>query len=78
MLAGVLLGIDMVLWSEAIFSVGAGVATALVNVQVVLVPLAGLLWFGERPSRLFWLSIPVMPAGDGTRRRTGGRRCRGQ
>ncbi|EMD26812.1 DMT family transporter [Amycolatopsis azurea] len=62
-LAGVLLGIDMVLWSEAIFSVGAGVATALVNVQVVLVPLAGLLWFGERPSRLFWLSIPVMLAG---------------
>ncbi|MFK0251578.1 DMT family transporter [Amycolatopsis azurea] len=62
-LAGVLLGIDMVLWSEAIFSVGAGVATALVNVQVILVPLAGLLWFGERPSRLFWLSIPVMLAG---------------
>src|SRR5690349_18651036 len=62
-LAGVLLGIDMVLWSEAILSVGAGVATALVNVQVVLVPLAGLLWFGERPSRLFWLSIPVMLAG---------------
>ncbi|MFD5243964.1 DMT family transporter [Amycolatopsis sp. NPDC058340] len=62
-LAGVLLGIDMVLWSEAILSVGAGVATALVNVQVVLVPLAGLLWFGERPPRAFWLSIPVMLAG---------------
>ncbi|WP_410651228.1 DMT family transporter [Amycolatopsis sp. cmx-4-54] len=62
-LAGVLLGVDMVLWSEAILAVGAGVATALVNVQVVLVPLAGLLWFGERPSRSFWLSIPVMLAG---------------
>lgn len=62
-LAGVLLGIDMVLWSEAILSVGAGVATALVNIQVVLVPLAGLLWFGERPSRFFWLSIPLMLAG---------------
>ncbi|MFE6610399.1 DMT family transporter [Amycolatopsis sp. NPDC057786] len=62
-LAGVLLGVDMVLWSEAILSVGAGVATALVNVQVVLVPLAGLLWFGERPPRSFWLSIPVMLAG---------------
>ncbi|RSN06942.1 EamA/RhaT family transporter [Streptomyces sp. WAC 05977] len=62
-LAGVLLGVDMVLWSEAILSVGAGVATALVNVQVVLVPLAGLLWFGERPPRAFWLSIPVMLAG---------------
>ncbi|ONF70771.1 DMT family transporter [Amycolatopsis keratiniphila] len=62
-LAGVLLGIDMVLWSEAILSVGAGVATALVNVQVVLVPLAGLRWFGERPPRAFWLSIPVMLAG---------------
>ncbi|ANN18751.1 hypothetical protein SD37_26090 [Amycolatopsis orientalis] len=63
LLAGVLLGIDMVLWSEAILAVGAGVATALVNVQVVLVPLAGLLWFGERPSRFFWLSIPLMLAG---------------
>ncbi|MEV6910853.1 DMT family transporter [Amycolatopsis sp. NPDC051071] len=62
-LAGVLLGIDMVLWSEAILSVGAGVATALVNIQVVLVPLAGLLWFGERPSRFFWMSIPLMLAG---------------
>ncbi|EME61734.1 DMT family transporter [Amycolatopsis decaplanina] len=62
-LAGVLFGVDMVLWSEAILSVGAGVATALVNVQVILVPLAGLLWFGERPPRSFWLSVPVMLAG---------------
>ena len=41
--------IDLILWHHSIGDVGAGLATVLANVQVVLVPLvawAVLIWFG--------------------------------
>ncbi|WP_262402439.1 EamA family transporter [Actinomadura sp. CNU-125] len=50
-LAGVLLGVDLVLWGASIGLVGAGIATVLVNVQVVVVPLLAAAVFRERPSR---------------------------
>ncbi|MGI5499321.1 EamA family transporter [Lentzea sp. CA-135723] len=48
LLAGAFLGVDMVLWTKSILAVGAGVATVLVHVQVVAVPLACLMLYGER------------------------------
>ncbi|MFC7302625.1 DMT family transporter [Streptomyces monticola] len=61
--AGVCFAGDMVLWTQAIREVGAGLSTVLVNIQVVLVPL--LAWLVDRepvPRRfLFWL--PVLVAG---------------
>ncbi|MES9539713.1 MULTISPECIES: DMT family transporter [unclassified Actinomadura] len=62
-LAGVLLGADFVLWGASIDGVGAGIATVLVNVQVVVVPLLALAVFGERPSRAFAPAVPVMLTG---------------
>ncbi len=64
-LAGVFLGLDMVLWTESILTVGSGIATVLVNVQVVVVPLASLMVFGERVRRSFWLLAPVLLGGVG-------------
>jgi drug/metabolite transporter (DMT)-like permease len=64
-LAGVFLGLDMVLWTVSIHAVGPGIATVLVNVQVVVVPLASLVAFGERVRRSFWLLAPVLLAGVG-------------
>ncbi len=61
--AGLLLGADLVLWGAAIEGVGAGIATVLVNVQVVVVPLLALAAFRERPSRAFAAALPVMLAG---------------
>ncbi|TDD88030.1 DMT family transporter [Actinomadura rubrisoli] len=61
--AGLLLGVDLVLWGASIGEVGAGIATVLVNVQVVVVPLLALAAFGERPSRAFAMAVPVMLGG---------------
>ncbi|WP_307802011.1 DMT family transporter [Actinomadura violacea] len=61
--AGLLLGADLVLWGASIERVGAGIATVLVNVQVVVVPLLAFAVSGERPSRRFAFAVPVMLAG---------------
>ncbi len=65
LLAGVFLGLDMVLWTESVLTVGAGIATVLVNVQVVVVPAISLLLFGERLPRAFWPLVPVLLGGVG-------------
>lgn len=61
--AGGLLAVDLVLWSRAIGYVGAGLATVLANLQVLLV--AGLAWWllSERPSRSLLAAVPVMVVG---------------
>jgi drug/metabolite transporter (DMT)-like permease len=61
--AGVLLSVDLVVWSHSISAVGAGLATVLGNLQVVL--LAGLAWviLGERPRRSLVLALPLLLGG---------------
>jgi len=61
--AGVLLAFDLVVWSHSIAAVGAGLATVLGNLQVVI--LAGLAWFvlGERPRRSLVLALPLLLGG---------------
>jgi drug/metabolite transporter (DMT)-like permease len=61
--AGVLLSVDLVMWSHSISAVGAGLATVLGNLQVVI--LAGLAWaiFGERPRRSLVLALPLLILG---------------
>jgi len=61
--AGLLLGIDLVLWNHAIAEVGAGVATVLGNLQVLFVAVAAWLLLGERPGRGFLWALPVVMAG---------------
>lgn len=51
--AGALFAGDMLLWTQAIIEVGAGLSTVLVNLQVVLVPLLARLVDGERVSRRY-------------------------
>ncbi len=60
---GLLLGLDMTLWTGAIHAVGAGVSTVLVNVQVVILPLLAFLVLGERVRRSFLVAVPVMLGG---------------
>ncbi|WP_051343047.1 DMT family transporter [Pseudonocardia spinosispora] len=61
--AGLLLGTDYVMWSASIFAVGAGIATVLVNVQVLAFPVLALLFSGVPISRRFVLVSPVMLGG---------------
>lgn len=62
-LAGVLFARDALLWTQAIYEVGAGLSTVLVNAQVVLVPLLALLIDRERVGRRFLMVLPFMVAG---------------
>jgi drug/metabolite transporter (DMT)-like permease len=61
--AGVFLAADLTLWHHSIEAVGAGLATVLANVQVVLVGLMAWAWLGERPERRSLTAIPVVFVG---------------
>lgn len=61
--AGVLFAGDMLLWTQAIFEVGAGLSTVLVNAQVVIVPLLARLIDGERLHRRYLLCLPGLCLG---------------
>lgn len=61
--AGLFLGVDMVLWAESISSVGAGVATVVVNVQVIIVPLLAFVISREPIPARYWPVPPVLLCG---------------
>jgi drug/metabolite transporter (DMT)-like permease len=61
--AGVTLGLDMWVWHTSIGYIGAGLATLIANVQVVIVALAAWLIFKERPHRAVALAIPIVLLG---------------
>lgn len=60
---GVLFAADMLLWTQAIPEVGAGLSTVLVNTQVAIVPLLSWLVDREAVSRRFLLALPALLAG---------------
>lgn len=59
LLAGVFFAVDLLLWNHSIADVGAGLATVLANIQVVLVPLVAWAILGERPRRHVLVALPV-------------------
>ncbi len=62
-LAGAFFAADLLLWHHAIEAVGAGLATVLGNMQVVMVGLLAWALFGERPSNRSLAAIPIAVAG---------------
>ena len=62
-IAGAFFAGDMLLWTQAIAEVGAGLSTVLVNVQVVLVPLLAWLVDRERVTRRYLYWVPVLIVG---------------
>ena len=50
-------------WHHAIEAVGAGLATVLGNLQVIIVGFFAWLILGERPSRATLLALPVVLGG---------------
>jgi drug/metabolite transporter (DMT)-like permease len=61
--SGVFMAIDLILWHHSIEDVGAGLATVLANIQVVLVPLVAWAVLSEHPGRRVLLALPVTIAG---------------
>jgi drug/metabolite transporter (DMT)-like permease len=62
-LAGVFFAIDLIAWHEGIEQVGAGLATVLGNLQVVLVGVLAWALLRERPSNRSLAAIPVALVG---------------
>jgi drug/metabolite transporter (DMT)-like permease len=61
--AGLFFAVDLVAWHQGIEEVGAGLATVLGNLQVVLVGVLAWLFLRERPSNRALAAIPVALAG---------------
>ena len=62
-IAGVFFAGDLLFWHHAIEAVGAGLATVLGNLQVLVVGVVAWLAFGERPSRSTFVALPVVLVG---------------
>jgi drug/metabolite transporter (DMT)-like permease len=58
--AGFFFAVDLVAWHYSIEAVGAGLATVLANVQVVLVGVIAWAVLGERPEARMLASVPVV------------------
>jgi drug/metabolite transporter (DMT)-like permease len=63
LVAGLFFAADLVFWHHAIEWVGAGLATVLGNLQVVVVAVAAWLLLGERPAARTLVALPVVLAG---------------
>jgi drug/metabolite transporter (DMT)-like permease len=63
LIAGVFMAGDLILWHHSIEEVGAGLATVLANIQVVIVPLVAWALLKERPGRRLLIALPITVAG---------------
>jgi drug/metabolite transporter (DMT)-like permease len=63
LLAGVFFAGDLTSWHHAIEYVGAGLATVLGNLQVLVVGVVAWILLGERPSRSILIALPVVLVG---------------
>lgn len=62
-LAGVFFAVDLVLWHHVIEAVGAGLATVLGNLQVLVVAAVAWWLLGERPHAGLLAALPVLLLG---------------
>jgi drug/metabolite transporter (DMT)-like permease len=63
LLAGIFFSADLLLWHHSIGDVGAGLATVLANIQVVLLPLVAWALLSERPGPRVLLALPISLVG---------------
>ncbi len=61
--AGLFFAADLLFWHHAVNDVGAGLATVVANLQVVVVAAVAWIALHERPSRAVGIAIPVMLVG---------------
>ena len=59
-LAGIFLGIDMTAWNYAIFFVGAGISSVLLNLQIIVMPMLAMSFDKFKPAKSFWVLVPIM------------------
>ena len=63
LVAGLFFAADLIFWHQAIADVGAGLATVLGNLQVVIVPFAAWAVLAEAPGRRILMALPLTLVG---------------
>jgi drug/metabolite transporter (DMT)-like permease len=63
LVAGLFFAADLIFWHQAIADVGAGLATVLGNLQVVIVPFAAWAVLAEAPGRRILAALPLTLVG---------------
>lgn len=58
-LGGLLFAIDLWFWHRSIIYIGAGIATLLANTQIFYLILIGVLFYKEKPSKIFYIAISI-------------------
>jgi drug/metabolite transporter (DMT)-like permease len=61
--AGIFFAADLIFWHHAIEDVGAGLATVLGNIQVVIIPFAAWALLSERIERRILVALPLVCSG---------------
>lgn len=62
-LAGVVLGIDFTAWNYSIFFVGSGIASILLNIQVIIMPALAFFVDKEKIPFSYYIVAPIMLTG---------------
>jgi drug/metabolite transporter (DMT)-like permease len=62
-LAGLFLGIDFTAWNYSIFYVGSGIASILLNIQIIILPALAFLFDKERIPKSYYIIAPIMILG---------------
>jgi len=63
LIAGLFFAADLIFWHQAIADVGAGLATVLGNLQVVIVPFVAWAVLAEAPGRRILAALPLTLSG---------------
>ncbi|KXH80833.1 DMT family transporter [Sporosarcina sp. HYO08] len=61
--AGLFLGIDFTAWNYSIFYVGSGIASILLNIQIIILPALAAIFDKEKVPKSFFIIAPIMVLG---------------
>ena len=59
-IAGLFLGVDFTAWNYSIFYVGSGVASVLLNLQIIILPMLAVIFDGLKIPKSFFVLVPIM------------------
>ena len=63
LVAGIFLGIDFTAWNYSIYYVGSGIASILLNLQIIILPALAAMFDRERIPKSFFIIAPIMILG---------------
>ncbi len=58
--AGIFLGIDFTAWNYSIFFVGSGIASVLLNLQIIILPALAAIFDKYRVPKSYFVLVPIM------------------